>query len=187
MLYINIFWKVCQYILSFFRVPKKPLYNIEDDRLYAHNYLRECRETKFDFFLWNLLEMKIKDVKVALSKPVDFSIIGFHGVITRELYEQFNDNIEILKKINEPVINALGEIIDKDSYRFETMMRELYSMSTILLKIIKDYRKTPLYIEVALHKHENCVQFVQDCQKLVDEMTLLRSTFTEFGHVRFDD
>jgi hypothetical protein len=77
--------------------------------------------------------------------------------------------------------------MNKDSYRFEIMMRELYTMSTILLKIFKDYIKKTEYIEVSLSEHINCIQFTQDCQKLVDEMTILRSTFTELGHVRFND
>lgn len=177
------FWKVCRYFFSFFQVSNQTLINA----LY-HNpqIMRDSDRKKKGIILWKKLELKLNYVKATLSEPTSFKINGLNAVIAKDLYKQFNYNIEILENINEPVtIDALGEIIDKDSYRFEIMIRELYSMSSILLKIIKDYKKTPDYTKITLSEEEYNVNFVMNIEEFVDEMTILRSAFSAHGHIHF--
>ena len=74
-----------------------------------------------------------------------------------EVFQIFNKNFELLKRLNKP----------EKPYTFETLFRKLYTMTFDLLKQISiqnDY-------EV----------------ELLDEIYIFRNKFTEYGHIHFDD
>ena len=97
-----------------------------------------------------------------------------------KVYEIFNDNIELLKKINKPY-NELKPLSSK-AFKFDILFRRLFKLSEFLIKRFKAEKSV-----------ENIIPFTGMSSiyinklKLISLMNVTREKFHIFRHIHFDD
>jgi hypothetical protein len=95
-----------------------------------------------------------------------------------KVFEIFNDNIKVLKKLNKPYDSS--KPLSNEPFKFDILLRELFHVSEFLIKKMKT------------DKAENIVPFTGmssvyiDKLKLISVMNLTRDLFYKRRHIHFD-
>ena len=105
-------------------------------------------------------------IKIKINDWVTEKYVHYSVYDLTKVFEIFNDNMEVLKRLNKPYDPT--EPLSHKPFRYDALVRELYRYSECLIKGMQ---------------REN----IPSNLKLTAAMNLTREAYFEFRHIRFDE